>query len=65
MKSITCFKAYDLRGRIPTELNEEVAYLVARGFAQFLEPLRVVVGRDIRLSSSRLADRNGISAPTR
>jgi len=56
VKSITCFKAYDLRGRIPTELNEEVAYLVARGFAQFLEPLRVVVGRDIRLSSSRLAD---------
>jgi len=47
---ITCFKAYDLRGRIPTELNDEVAYNVARGFAQFLKPKRVVVGRDIRLS---------------
>ncbi len=52
---ITCFKAYDLRGRIPTELNEDVAYRVARGFAQFLAPKRVVVGRDIRLSSGELA----------
>ena len=56
MKSITCFKAYDLRGRIPSELNDDVAYRVARGYAQFLRPARVVVGRDIRLSSSGLAD---------
>lgn len=56
MSSITCFKAYDLRGRIPTELNAEVAYRVARGYAQFLRPQRVVVGRDIRLSSAELAD---------
>jgi phosphomannomutase len=53
---ITCFKAYDLRGRIPTELNDEVAYRVARGYAQFLRPKRIVVGRDIRLSSSSLMD---------
>ncbi len=56
MKSITCFKAYDLRGRIPGELNEDVAYRVGRGYAQFLTPQRVVVGRDIRLSSAELAD---------
>jgi phosphomannomutase len=56
LKSITCFKAYDLRGRIPAELNEDVAYRVARGYAQFLSPKRIVVGRDIRLSSSGLAD---------
>ena len=56
MKSITCFKAYDLRGRIPGELNDDVAYRVARGYAQFLRPKRVVVGRDIRLSSAGLAD---------
>ena len=55
MKSITCFKAYDLRGRIPNELNDDVAYRVARGYAQFLAPRRVVVGRDIRLSSAALA----------
>ena len=47
-----CFKAYDLRGRIPDELNEDVAYRVGRGYAQFLQPRRVVVGRDIRLSSA-------------
>ena len=56
MSSITCFKAYDLRGRIPTELNDDVAYRVARGYAQFLKPERVVVGRDIRLSSAGLTD---------
>ncbi|MEP6549431.1 MAG: phosphomannomutase, partial [Gammaproteobacteria bacterium] len=56
MKSITCFKAYDLRGRIPVELNDDVAYRVARGYAQFLNPKRIVVGRDIRLSSAGLTD---------
>ena len=56
MKPITCFKAYDLRGRIPLELNEDVAYRVGRGYAQFLAPQRVVVGRDIRLSSAALTD---------
>jgi len=56
LNPITCFKAYDLRGRIPTELNDDVAYRVGRGYAQFLHPQRVVVGRDIRLSSEGLAD---------
>jgi phosphomannomutase len=56
LKPITCFKAYDLRGRIPVELNDDVAYRVARGYAQFLAPKRVVVGRDIRLSSAGLTD---------
>ena len=56
MTAITCFKAYDLRGRIPTELNDDVAYRVARGYADFLSPKRIVVGRDIRLSSAGLTD---------
>jgi phosphomannomutase len=61
LSSITCFKAYDLRGRIPAELNDDVAYRVARGYAQFLAirggaALRIVVGRDIRLSSTTLTD---------
>jgi phosphomannomutase len=56
LNPITCFKAYDLRGRIPTELNDDVAYRVGRGYAQFLNPKRVVVGRDIRLSSAGLTD---------
>ena len=56
MSPITCFKAYDLRGRIPTELNDDVAYRVGRAYAEFLSPQRVVVGRDIRLSSAGLTD---------
>jgi phosphomannomutase len=56
LKPITCFKAYDLRGRIPVELNDDVAYRVGRGYAQFLKAQRVVVGRDIRLSSAGLTD---------
>ena len=55
MEPITAFKAYDLRGRIPHELNPDIAYRVARGYAEFLKPRRVCVGRDIRLSSAELA----------
>jgi phosphomannomutase len=57
MKSgpIAGFKAYDLRGRIPSELNEDVAYRVGRAYADFVHPRRVIVGRDIRLSSEELS----------
>ncbi len=55
MTAITAFKAYDLRGRIPTELNVDIAYRVARGYVEFLKPKRICVGRDIRLSSAELA----------
>ena len=52
--SIKGFKAYDLRGRIPDELNEDVAYRVGRAYAEFVRPKKVIVGRDIRLSSEEL-----------
>ncbi len=51
---IAGFKAYDLRGRIPDELNEDVAYRVGRAYAEFVKPKKVIVGRDIRLSSELL-----------
>lgn len=54
MTAIKGFKAYDLRGRIPDELNAEVAYRVGRAYAEWLKPKRVIVGRDIRLSSAEL-----------
>jgi phosphomannomutase len=54
MKNITCFKAYDVRGRVPEDLDEEIAYLIGRAYAEFLAPGRVAVGRDIRLSSPSL-----------
>jgi len=52
--AISGFKAYDLRGRIPSELNPGVAYRIGRAYAEFLKPQRVIVGRDIRLSSQEL-----------
>ena len=48
------FKAYDVRGRIPDELNPEVAYRIGRAYAEFVKPKKVAVGRDIRLSSAEL-----------
>jgi phosphomannomutase len=54
MSPITGFKAYDYRARIPHELNADVAYRIGRAYAEFLKPNRVVVGRDIRLSSNEL-----------
>ena len=55
MKEITCFKAYDVRGRVPSELDEDIAYRVGRGYAAFVKPKTVAVGRDIRASSPALA----------
>lgn len=52
---MNCFKAYDIRGRIPDELNEEIAYRIGRAYAEFLKPLKVIIGRDIRLSSKALS----------
>ncbi|MEJ0100738.1 MAG: phosphomannomutase [Pseudomonadota bacterium] len=54
MTTLTAFKAYDVRGRIPTELNEDLAYKIGQAFVAFLNPKRVCVGRDIRLSSDQL-----------
>ena len=51
---MNCFKAYDIRGKVPDELNEDIAYRIGRAYAAFIKPRRVVVGRDIRLSSSAL-----------
>jgi phosphomannomutase len=45
------FKAYDIRGIYPTELNEEAAYLIGRAFVTFLGVPCVLVGRDMRTSS--------------
>lgn len=48
------FKAYDIRGIYPTDLDEEIAYRVGRAFAVLLAARRVVVGRDMRLSGPSL-----------
>jgi phosphomannomutase len=53
--NLAAFKAYDVRGRIPTEINEELVRDIGRAYAGFVRPKRVVVGRDIRLTSATLA----------
>jgi phosphomannomutase len=52
---LACFKAYDIRGRIPDELNRDLMYRIGRAYAAFLGPRRVAVGYDIRLTSPELA----------
>lgn len=52
--TLSCFKAYDIRGRLGEELNEEIAYRIGRAYAQHLSAKRIVVGGDIRLTSEPL-----------
>ncbi len=55
MGKLSCFKAYDVRGRVPEELDEDLAYRIGRAYAAFLHPSRVALGRDGRASSLSLA----------
>ena len=50
-----CFKAYDIRGRVPDELNADVAYRIGRAFAGAIDAGEVVVGYDIRRDSPEFA----------
>ena len=49
------FKAYDVRGLYPSEVNEEAARLIGRGFVSYLNAKRIAVSRDMRLSSPSVA----------
>jgi phosphomannomutase/phosphoglucomutase len=51
-----CFKAYDIRGRVPDELNEDIAYRLGRAFACTVGEGAVVVGFDIRRDSPAFAE---------
>jgi phosphomannomutase len=54
VNELTCFKAYDVRGRVPDQLNEDIARRIGRAYAQIIRPRRVVVGHDIRLTSAAI-----------
>ena len=54
--SIDCFKAYDVRVQIPIELNPDICYRIGNATAEYLDAKRIVVGRDMRLSSNDFAD---------
>ena len=49
------FKAYDVRGIHPTELDEEGAYRIGRGYVEEFEPRTIAVGRDMRISAPTMA----------
>ncbi|SFM00702.1 phosphomannomutase [Marinobacter zhejiangensis] len=53
---LSCFKAYDLRGRVPEQLNPELAELIGRAYVAVTGARKVVVGYDIRLSSPDIAE---------
>ena len=54
MTKLTCFKAYDIRGKLGEELNEDIAYKIGRAYGQIYQPKTVVIGCDVRLSSEAL-----------
>ncbi|MEK7569540.1 MAG: phosphomannomutase/phosphoglucomutase [Patescibacteria group bacterium] len=54
MLNDSIFKAYDVRGVYPTDLNEETAYLIGRAFGAYAKAEKMVVGCDARLSSPQL-----------
>ena len=56
MSRLSCFKAYDIRGKLGDELNNDIAYRIGRAYGEYLKPEKVVVGGDIRLTSSDLKE---------
>ncbi len=55
MQKITSFKAYDIRGKVPGELNPELAYNVGRAVATYLKAKTILIGMDVRKSSPELS----------
>ncbi|EHP0008441.1 colanic acid biosynthesis phosphomannomutase CpsG [Salmonella enterica subsp. enterica serovar Infantis] len=54
MNNLTCFKAYDIRGRLGEELNEDIAWRIGRAYGEYLKPKTIVLGGDVRLTSEAL-----------
>src|SRR5687767_1797024 len=56
MNKLACFKAYDIRGKVPSELNEDIARNIARAYVETFAPKKIAIGRDMRLSSPAIAN---------
>lgn len=54
MSKLTCFKAYDIRGKLGEELTDDIAYRIGRAYGEYLKPKNMVVGGDVRLTSESL-----------
>ncbi len=55
MDKITAFKAYDIRGKVPAELNIDIAYKIGRAYTKLINAKKVVIGHDVRKSSDSLS----------
>lgn len=55
MEKIQSFKAYDIRGKVPDELNTDLAYKIGRTIVKYLNAKSIVIGRDVRKSSPDLS----------
>lgn len=56
MDRLNSFKAYDVRGKVPSELNTDLAYKTGRAFAKLINAKLVVIGHDIRKSSEEISE---------
>jgi phosphomannomutase len=56
MINLDCFKAYDVRGKVPQELNSLLSYNIAVAYSKIIKPKKVVIGYDVRLSSPLLQE---------
>ncbi|MEA2084353.1 MAG: phosphomannomutase [Thermodesulfobacteriota bacterium] len=54
--ALDCFKAYDVRGKVPDQLNKDLAQRIGRAYALYVGPRKVAIGHDIRLSSPAIKD---------
>ncbi len=55
MTKLSCFKAYDIRGKVPDELNEDLAYKIGFHCAKYLHAEKIIIGHDVRKSSGALS----------
>ena len=56
MSSLSCFKSYDVRGKLNEDFDEEICYQIGRAFALFFSAKKVIVGYDSRISSVQLSE---------
>ncbi len=56
MAKINGFKAYDIRGKVPGELNTDLAYKIGRVYSKHVSANKIVVGRDVRKSSDEISE---------
>ena len=52
---MNCFKAYDIRGSVPEELDQDIAYKIGCGYARIFQPSKIIVGYDVRHESKIIA----------